>query len=336
MVGARVKRGTTLPRMRSTIFPSRTPVLPLGLYRLLVHSLLVHSLLVLSAGCGNTKKIPPADPPARAKPASGEPSSRGANPEAQTASEALSASGTSAEVPPSETTQALLNRAAAREQSPAEYSVEFNTTKGSIIIDVHRAWAPRGADRFYNLVKLGYYDGVAFFRVVGGFVAQFGIHGTPEVNRAWKTDRIEDDPVRESNTRGRVTFATSGPNSRTTQVFLNLGNNQTLDRMGFAPFGEVRDMATADRLHSGYGDGPPSGRGPVQGRIQSEGNAYLKAEFPEIDFINTARVTDTQRKKRGQKSKASKTTSRKKESGQTKSGQTKSGQTKSGQTKSGK
>ena len=186
---------------------------------------------------------------------------------------------------------ALLDPSKATEQAPATYTVKLETTKGDILIDVTRAWAPQGADRFYNLVKIGYYDDVAFFRVISGFMAQVGINGDPAVNKAWRPARIKDDPVKESNTRGMVTFAKTGmPDSRTTQIFLNFKDNAQLDRMGFAPFGKVRDMAVVDTLYSGYGEGAPRGQGPSQGRLQGEGNAYLKAEFPKMDYIKKASI----------------------------------------------
>ena len=168
----------------------------------------------------------------------------------------------------------------------------MDTSKGAFVIEVHRDWAPRGADRFYNLVKNGFYNDVRFFRVIPGFMAQFGIHGNPEIAKAWTTARINDDPVKESNKRGYVTFATAGPNTRTTQLFINFGDNGMLDKQGFAPFGTVdaKGMAIVDKIFSGYGEGAPRGRGPDQGRTQGEGNAYLNKEFPKLDFIKTATI----------------------------------------------
>lgn len=178
------------------------------------------------------------------------------------------------------------------ERSPAEYVVRLETTKGNIDIDVSRALAPRGADRFFNLVNRGYYTDVAFFRVIPNFMAQVGLHGDPAMNAKWRTNRIQDDPVKGSNIRGTVTFATSGPNSRTTQFFINFKNNARLDGMGFAPFGNVRaaSLPILDSLHGGYGEGAPRGRGPMQGRIHREGNAYLKKEFPQLDYIKKATI----------------------------------------------
>ncbi len=186
----------------------------------------------------------------------------------------------------------LLNPPAQDMRAPDEYVAELETPEGTIQIEVHRDWAPRGADRFYTLIRLGYYDDVAFFRVVSGFMAQVGIHGEPSVNAVWRPRRIQDDPVVQSNTRGMVSFATSGPNSRTTQFFINFVDNSRLDGMGFSPFGKVLDMTPVDALYSGYGEGAPRGRGPDQGRMQSVGNSYLRASFPELDYITSARIVE--------------------------------------------
>ena len=177
-------------------------------------------------------------------------------------------------------------------RAPDQYTVELDTTKGAIVIDVRRAWAPHGADRFYELVKNGYYTDVAFFRVIGGFMAQVGISGDPALNAKWREKTIPDDPVKASNTRGTVTFATSGPDSRTTQFFINFGDNSRLDSMGFAPFGKVQDMAPVDALYDGYGEGAPRGRGPSQALIQSQGNAYLRQSFPKLDYIKSAKILE--------------------------------------------
>jgi peptidyl-prolyl cis-trans isomerase A (cyclophilin A) len=179
----------------------------------------------------------------------------------------------------------------ATEKAPDHFRVRFETTKGPFVLEVTRAWAPRGADRFYNLVKAGYYDDVAFFRVISGFMVQFGIHGDPGVSAVWREARIPDDPVTQSNTRGMVTYATAGPGTRTTQMFINFKDNAFLDSQGFAPFGRVVEgMAVVDSLHAGYGEGAPRGMGPDQGRAQAEGNAYLRGSFPKLDFVKTARL----------------------------------------------
>jgi peptidyl-prolyl cis-trans isomerase A (cyclophilin A) len=178
--------------------------------------------------------------------------------------------------------------------APAEFKVKVSTGKGDFTVQVTRAWAPNGADRFYNLVKNNYFDEVRFFRVIRTprpFMAQFGIHGDPKVASAWTGASIQDDPVTQSNTRGMITFATAGPNTRTTQVFINYGDNSMLDGQGFSPFGKVVEgMDVVDKLNADYGDGPPQGRGPDQGRIQMEGNAYLKLRFPDLDYVKTARL----------------------------------------------
>jgi peptidyl-prolyl cis-trans isomerase A (cyclophilin A) len=176
------------------------------------------------------------------------------------------------------------------QRAPDRFTVRMETTKGPLLIDVQRDWAPRGADRFYTLVREGYFTDIAFFRVIEGFMAQCGIHGDPAVSARWRDRRIADDPPRESNTRGMVSFAMAGPNSRTTQFFVNFVDNSRLDSMGFAPFGRVRDMSVIDRLYDGYGEGAPRGRGPDQARIQREGNAYLRAEFSDLDYIRSASI----------------------------------------------
>jgi len=178
------------------------------------------------------------------------------------------------------------------EQAPPKYTVKLETTEGEVLIDVHREWAPRGADRFYTLVKAGFYDGSAFFRVLDGFMAQTGLNADPALTRQWRDRRIEDDPPTQSNQRGTCSFATSGKDSRTTQFFINFGDNGKLDGMGFAPFGKVRDMTAVDKLHSGYGEGFPKGNGPSQKKIHMQGNAYLKAEFPDLDYIESARIVE--------------------------------------------
>jgi peptidyl-prolyl cis-trans isomerase A (cyclophilin A) len=177
------------------------------------------------------------------------------------------------------------------EKAPETFKAKFDTSKGVIVIEVHRDWAPLGADRFYNLVKNGFYDDIRFFRVLDNFMAQFGINGDPAVMAAWRGANIKDDAVKQSNKRGFITFATGGPNTRTTQVFINFKDNAGLDGQGFSPFGEVvTGMDVVDKLYSGYGEGAPQGRGPDQSRTQMEGNAYLTKEFPKLDFIKKATI----------------------------------------------
>jgi peptidyl-prolyl cis-trans isomerase A (cyclophilin A) len=186
---------------------------------------------------------------------------------------------------------ALLHPATLIAKAPAEYDVKFVTTQGEFTVHVTRAWAPNGADRFYNLVRHHYYDGATFFRVLSGFMAQFGLSAYPEVSNAWEKANIKDDPLVQHNMRGYITFATAGPNTRTTQVFINYGNNLALDKMGFTPFGQVTEgMEIVDKLYSGYGEGAPDGKGPDQGRVGNEGRPYLMKNFPLLDSIKTAAV----------------------------------------------
>jgi peptidyl-prolyl cis-trans isomerase A (cyclophilin A) len=180
---------------------------------------------------------------------------------------------------------ALRNPANLKEVAPAVYNVSFDTTAGVFVIQVTRAWAPKGADRFYNLVKHGYYNGNRFFRVLPGFMVQFGINGDPKLQAPWREAVISDDPVTQNNRRGTISFATRGPGSRTTQVFINFGDNSRLDRGGFAPFGQVvSGMEVVDKINAQYGEDPD------QGRIQAEGNAYLSKEFPKLDYIRSATI----------------------------------------------
>jgi peptidyl-prolyl cis-trans isomerase A (cyclophilin A) len=188
--------------------------------------------------------------------------------------------------------RAVLNPAALTEQAPPVYKAKFDTTKGTFVVEVHRDWAPIGADRFYNLVKNGFFDEDRFFRVVEGFMVQFGISGNPQVSAQWQNADIKDDPVTQSNKPGFITFATRGPNTRTTQVFINYGDNHGLDSQGFAPFGQVTvGMNVVQSLYAGYGDGAPRGAGPSQPRMQSEGNPYLVSQFPKLDYITKATIT---------------------------------------------
>lgn len=190
------------------------------------------------------------------------------------------------------TPPALLRPEGITGRAPDRYTVVLDTTEGEVRLNVTRAWSPNGADRFFALVRAGYYTNVAFFRVIQGFMAQTGIHGDPAVNTAWRSANIADDPVTQHNTRGMVSFATAGPGTRTTQFFVNLVDNSRLDGMGFSPFAQVdpASMATVDRLFAEYGEGAPSGRGPMQARMQREGNTYLRAEFPGLDYIRSARI----------------------------------------------
>jgi peptidyl-prolyl cis-trans isomerase A (cyclophilin A) len=177
--------------------------------------------------------------------------------------------------------------------APEVFQARFETSKGDFVIEVRREWAPQGADRFYNLVRNGFYDDVRFFRVLDGFMAQFGIHGDTSVQRVWRSKVMLDDSVRQSNLRGYISYAMGGPNSRTTQVFINYVDNSRLDGMGFAPFGRVIEgMDVVDALYSEYGEGAPRGQGPAQPRIQAEGNDYLNRDFPNLDHVEKATIIE--------------------------------------------
>jgi len=183
------------------------------------------------------------------------------------------------------TRPSLLNPASLKLKAPAIFKAKFTTTAGDFVVEVHRDWAPIGADRFYNLVRYGFFTDASFFRVIPGFVVQFGLSANPAVNKVWHTAKIQDDPVVQSNKRGRLVFATAGPNTRTTQIFINYADNGRLDGMGFAPFGTVvSGMDVVDKLFANYGESPR------QDLITDQGDAYLKAHFPDMDKIKMARV----------------------------------------------
>ncbi len=189
--------------------------------------------------------------------------------------------------------EGLMNPAALTETAPQKFTVEFDTSRGKFQIEIDRASAPIGVDRFYNLVKSGYFEDVRFFRVVPNFVVQFGMHGDPAVNAAWRAAKIKDDPVKASNVKGTLTFAKAGKDSRTTQLFINLADNSRLDDMGFPAFGKVvKGMRVVTQIYGGYGDAPPGGRGPKQSRIAKEGNEYLKKFFPRLDYIKKVTILD--------------------------------------------
>lgn len=190
-------------------------------------------------------------------------------------------------MPSAESRAALLDPQSTemRAPAPATYRARFETSAGPFVIEVTRAWAPGGADRFYNLVRHGFFDGSRFFRVLPGFVAQFGLSADPAISARWREATIPDDPVLQHNTRGSLTFATAGPNTRTTQMFINFGDNLRLDAMGFAPLGRVVEgMDVVDRLYGGYGEGPN------QEAIQMRGNTYLASQFPKLDSIARATI----------------------------------------------
>lgn len=177
-------------------------------------------------------------------------------------------------------------------QAPDAFRVRFETSQGAFVVEAHREWAPHGVDRFHGLVASGFFDDSRFFRVVAGFIAQFGIPGDPSVTAEWKTRTIVDDPVRQSNTRGTIAYAMTGPNTRSSQLYINLGDNSRLDAQGFAPIGRVTSgMEVVDRLYAGYGEGAGGGmRGGKQGKILEGGNAYLDTSFPRLDRLLRARL----------------------------------------------
>jgi cyclophilin family peptidyl-prolyl cis-trans isomerase len=179
-------------------------------------------------------------------------------------------------------------------RAPEVFRVRFETTQGAFVVEAHREWAPQGADRFHALVASGFFDGSRFFRVVSGFIAQFGVAGDPRVTAAWKDRTIPDDPVRRSNTRGTIAYAMTGPNTRATQLYINLADNSRLDAQGFAPIGRVTSgMEVVDRLYAGYGEGAGGGmRGGKQGKMLEGGNAWLDANFPKLDHLLRARLRE--------------------------------------------
>jgi peptidyl-prolyl cis-trans isomerase A (cyclophilin A) len=243
-------------------------------------------MLVASVPAGaqsSSTPKPSADQPAAAKPAAQKPTTQ-----KPTGSKPAGAKpGTAKPAAAKPASAALRTPAKLTEPAPATFKVNFDTTAGPFVVEVTRAWAPKGADRFYNLVKHGYYNENRFFRVVPGFIVQFGLYGDPKVQAFWRDANIADDPVTQSNKRGTLVFAkTSMPNTRTTQLFINFGDNSaSLDRQGFAPFGTViSGMEAVDKINAEYGQTPD------QGLIQSQGNAYLNKQFPKLDYIKSATI----------------------------------------------
>lgn len=192
---------------------------------------------------------------------------------------------------PSGDHSALLDTTRSAEIAPEVFRVRFETSRGPFVVEAHHAWSPWAVDRFYYIVRNGFYDSTRFFRVLPGYIAQFGINGDPRIAASWRQRLFPDDTVpHQSNLRGRITFANAGPNTRNTQLFIDLRNNPNLDQ-NYAPIGEiVEGMNVVDSLWNGYGDGPPGGRGPDQSRLFSEGNQYLVKEFPKLDYVKTARI----------------------------------------------
>lgn len=190
---------------------------------------------------------------------------------------------------------ALEDPSLANEKAPETFRVMFETSKGEFTIKVTRAWSPLGADRFFNLVKVGYFRDIAFYRVIDGFMAQFGFSGDPEINKVWSKRYIKDDPPSQTNSPGRISFAKMrAHHTRATQFFINTVHNSFLDGMGFTPFGEVEGegLEIVKKLYSGYGEGPPRGRGPNQSLVESQGRAYLTKGFAELDYILKATLVE--------------------------------------------
>jgi peptidyl-prolyl cis-trans isomerase A (cyclophilin A) len=183
-------------------------------------------------------------------------------------------------------------KAAQNEKAPDLFRVNFDTSKGPVVVEIHRDWAPHGADHFYSLVQTGFYDGARFFRVVRNFIVQFGINGDPKTNRLWANANLPDDPVKEHNVKGTLTYATSGPNTRSTQLFINLRDNRALDKQGYAPIGKVVEgMNAVESLYNSYGEMPSrGGQGPDPTQIELQGNDYLASRFPRLDYIRKATV----------------------------------------------
>ncbi len=265
--------------------------------RFILTAILIGALLIMFAGCGGDEPEevipveeapaietapPQEEPPAEIKTEEEEtPVEETVTPEAAPAEEEVKAAA------------ALKNPALANETAPDSFKVKFETTKGDFIVEATREYSPAGVDRFYNLVKIGFFQDIAFFRVLDGFVVQFGIHGDPETAITWQDATIPDEKTVVSNKPGFLTYAKGGPNTRSTQFFINLVDNASLDARGFPPIGKViQGMEVVESLYSGYGEGAPMGRGPSQAKINSTGNAYLKKEFPNLDYIKTATLID--------------------------------------------
>ena len=233
-----------------------------------------------------TKPKPPAaTPAAKPKPPATQPTAK-PKPPATTAKPGTGQKPAAPAGPSAANKAKLRTPGKLKDVAPATFKARFDTTVGPFVVEVHRDWAPKGADRFYNLVKYGYYDGGGFFRVLPGFMVQFGLAADPSIQSAWREATIADDPVKQSNKRSYVTFAkTNAPDSRTTQIFINFGDNGRLDGDGFAPFGiVVSGMEAVDKINAEYRQTPD------QGRIQSQGNAYLKKEFPKLDYVTKATI----------------------------------------------
>src|SRR5260370_11328604 len=248
---------------------------------------------ILFCGCKKeqTAEAPPPEQPKAAAPA--QPKAEAPAPAPAPAQPAATASAP-VEAPRKGFDRALLRPTLLKEQAPETFQVKFATTRGDFVVTVNRAWAPNGADRFYNLVIHHFFDNASFFRVHPGFIVQFGISAYPPVSAAWTTATIKDDPVRASNKMNSVTFATAGPNTRTTQLFINLVDNSRLDKDGFAPFGKVTEgINVVEMLYEGYGEIPAmGGPGPEPGDIERLGKAYIDKSFPKLDSIKSTTLIE--------------------------------------------
>jgi peptidyl-prolyl cis-trans isomerase A (cyclophilin A) len=234
--------------------------------------------LSTTSGAAQSTSKPAPSAPAQTKPAAQKP-----KPAPPATSKPTTAKPATAK--PAAPSAALLAPAKLKDVAPAAFRANFETSVGVFVVEVTRAWAPKGADRFYNLVKYGYFDGARFFRVLPNFMVQFGIHGDPKLNAVWREANIADDPVTQSNKRGFITFATRGPNTRTTQLFINFRDNAGLDSQGFTPFGQVvSGMEIVDKINPEYREQPD------QGLMQTQGNAYLTKAFPRLDYIKKASI----------------------------------------------
>lgn len=236
------------------------------------------SMILIAVACDKKSEEPTAAKPPAAASTAPQPSQAEVAPSAAPAPAPVAS--------PAPVNPALLKPEAAKDKAPEKFKVKFTTTKGDFVVEVARAWAPLGADRIYNLVKLGFFSDTGFFRVVPNFVVQFGIHGNPQVSAAWRVANIKDDPVsKQSNEKGTLTFAKGGPDSRTTQIFINYKDNARLDKMGFPPFGKVvQGMDVVEKINQEYGEQPQ------QPTLQSEGNAYLQRDFPRLDYVKSATI----------------------------------------------
>ena len=250
-------------------------------------ALVVPATAARAQATGSTaKQTPSTAKPATQKPTPTTQKPAGAGAKPTGAKPGTTKPGTASTAKPAVASAALRTPSKLTAKAPETFKVNFDTSAGPFVVEVTRAWAPRGADRFYNLAKNGFFDGNRFFRVVPGFIVQFGLHGDPKIGAAWESANIPDDPVTQNNQRGTLVFATAGPNTRTTQLFINFRDNtRSLNPQGFAPFGTVTSgMELVDKINPEYGEQPE------QGRIHAQGNEYLTKSFPRLDYIKKATV----------------------------------------------